>query len=166
MEPIAEIERDLDQIEADLSRFARLETRKEHREEVQLLDALVVELNRIDREMHLLRRARKPDEALIAGEQDYADRLRTRVLHRRARLQAAAVRRIETLAGVVTLAFLLPTLVAAVYGAEAAIPGRGPTESAAAWIVLSSVFVGFVLAVAMWLWSRGPARDLADTGDD
>lgn len=165
MERIAEIAQDLDRVEAALGRHTELRTRKQHRTEVELLDRLVLELNRLDADLHRLRRAGETDDAAITCEQDYADRLRERVLHRRERLQGAALGRIEFLGAIVTVAFLLPTLVAAVYGAEAAIPGRGPTEDAAAYIVLGSVLVGFVLAAALWLWSSGRDRDAAAADD-
>jgi hypothetical protein len=166
LEELSEIGQELDRVEADLSRHAEVRTRKHHRAEVALLDHLVAELNRLDQRLHLLRRAGTADSGAVDAEQDYADRLRTRVLHRRERLTGAALARIESAGAIITVAFLLPTLVAAVYGAEAAIPGRGPTESAAAYIVLGSVIVGFALAAIMWMWSRGPGRALVEGEDD
>jgi hypothetical protein len=164
---IAEIAKELDRIEAELDVHPPLRTREDHRREVELLDRLVLELNQVDHDLHLLRRARDGDADTIECEQDFADRIRMRVLHRRSRLQGAALGRIESAGAIITVAFLLPTLVAAVYGAEAAIPGRGPTEDAAAYIVLGSVLVGFALGVMLWFVSRGPRRGevLDDDGE-
>ena len=52
------------------------------------------------------------------------------------------------------------------YGAEAAIPGRGPTEAAAAWIVLSSVAVGILLGAVLWFRSSGLRRSVVPDDDE